>query len=52
MHIVVGFTPGGAPDMPARLLDERITTDCGQQVIVDNKPGAGGSLPSASAKAR
>ena len=43
MHIVVGFTPGGAPDMLARLLGERITTGWGQQVIVDNKPGAGGN---------
>ena len=43
MHIVVGFTPGGAPDMLARLLSERITTAWGQQVIVDNKPGAGGN---------
>ena len=43
MHIVVGFTPGGAPDMLARLLGERITTAWGQQVIVDNKPGAGGN---------
>ncbi len=43
MHIVVGFTPGGAPDILARLLSERITAAWGQQVIVDNRPGAGGN---------
>jgi tripartite-type tricarboxylate transporter receptor subunit TctC len=43
IHIVVGFTPGGAPDILARLLGERITTAWGNQVIVDNKPGAGGN---------
>lgn len=44
MKIVVTFTPGGAPDILARILSERLTTDWGQPVIVDNKPGAGGNL--------
>jgi tripartite-type tricarboxylate transporter receptor subunit TctC len=43
IHIVVGFTPGGAPDILARLLAERLTAAWGQSVIVDNKPGAGGN---------
>ncbi len=44
IHIVVGFTPGGAPDILARLLGERITAAWGQPVLVDNKPGAGGNI--------
>lgn len=44
IHIVVTFTPGGAPDILARLIGERMSADWGQPVIVDNKPGAGGNL--------
>ncbi len=44
MKIVVTFTPGGAPDILARILGERLTAAWGQPVIVDNKPGAGGNL--------
>ena len=43
IHIVVTFTPGGAPDILGRLIAERLTTAWGQTVIVDNKPGAGGN---------
>lgn len=44
MHIVVTFTPGGAPDIIARLLGERFTAAWGQPVIIDNKPGSGGNI--------
>ena len=44
IHIVVGFTPGGAPDILARLLSERLTAAWGNPVLVDNKPGAGGNI--------
>src|SRR5436305_1284388 len=44
MHIVVTFTPGGAPDILARLIGERLSSDWNQSVVVDNKPGAGGNL--------
>ena len=44
IHIVVGFTPGGAPDILARLLSERLTSAWGNPVIVDNQPGAGGNI--------
>lgn len=44
IHIIVTFTPGGAPDILARLLADRLAAVWGQQVIVDNKPGAGGNI--------
>ena len=43
LRIVVTFTGGGAPDILARLIGERLTADWGQPVVVDNKPGAGGN---------
>lgn len=43
IHIVVTFTTGGAPDILARLIGERLQTAWGQSVIIDNKPGAGGN---------
>jgi len=44
IRIVVGFPPGGSADMVARLLAEKIRPGLGQNVIVDNKPGAGGRI--------
>ncbi|HEV7578197.1 MAG TPA: tripartite tricarboxylate transporter substrate binding protein [Caldimonas sp.] len=43
MHIVVTFTPGGAPDILARLIGERLSAAWNQPVLIDNKPGAGGN---------
>lgn len=43
IRIVVTFTTGGAPDILARLIGERLQAAWGQSVIVDNKPGAGGN---------
>lgn len=42
IRMVVGFTPGGQPDITARMLTPRLYEALGQQVIVDNRPGAGG----------
>ncbi len=46
IHITVTFTPGGAPDILARLLAEKLNAAWGQPVIVDNRPGAGGNTGS------
>ena len=43
IHIVVTFTTGGAPDILARLIGERLQAAWGQSVVIDNKPGAGGN---------
>lgn len=44
MRIVVTFTTGGAPDIIARLLGERMSAVWGQPVVIDNKPGSGGNI--------
>jgi tripartite-type tricarboxylate transporter receptor subunit TctC len=44
LRIVVGFAPGGTTDILARLIGQKITEQTGQPVIVDNKPGAAGTL--------
>ncbi len=44
IHILVGFTPGVAPDLVSRLLGERFNAAWGKPVVVENVTGAGGNI--------
>jgi tripartite-type tricarboxylate transporter receptor subunit TctC len=44
IHIVVSYTPGGTVDLLARALAPYLQKTWGQQIVVENRPGAGGSV--------
>ncbi|WP_417720772.1 Bug family tripartite tricarboxylate transporter substrate binding protein [Salipiger sp.] len=44
VHLVVAYGPGGVSDIAARLLSEHLEAAFGQRFVVDNKPGAGGTV--------
>jgi len=44
MRFVVTYPPGGGTDLVARQVGEKLTEAWGQQVIIDNRPGAGGMI--------
>jgi tripartite-type tricarboxylate transporter receptor subunit TctC len=49
IRMLVGFPPGQATDTVARLLAEKLTEQAGWQVLVENRPGQGGSLAALAA---
>jgi tripartite-type tricarboxylate transporter receptor subunit TctC len=44
IRYIVGYTPGGTADMLARIVGQKMTEAWGQQVIVENRPGAGTNI--------
>jgi tripartite-type tricarboxylate transporter receptor subunit TctC len=44
VRVIVPFAPGGGVDYMARLMGQRLAEPLGQQMIVDNRPGAGGTV--------
>ena len=44
IRVIVPFSPGGAVDGPMRLIAQEMSKRLGQQVVVENKPGAGATL--------
>jgi len=44
VRMIVPFSPGGATDVPARILAQRLSEAFGHQIVIDNRPGAGGVL--------
>ena len=44
VRVIVPFPSSGATDLVARVVTQRVSQDLGQQFVVDNKPGAGGTI--------
>ena len=44
VRLIVGYTPGSAPDIAARLIGQSLSDRLGQQFVIENKPGAGTNL--------
>jgi tripartite-type tricarboxylate transporter receptor subunit TctC len=44
VHVIVGFPPGSAPDIMARLAAQWMSDKLGQQFVVENRPGAGSNI--------
>ncbi|MCC7487191.1 MAG: tripartite tricarboxylate transporter substrate binding protein [Burkholderiales bacterium] len=44
VRLIVGFPPGGATDLVARVIQPKLSEALGRQVVVDNRPGANGTI--------
>src|SRR5262245_936157 len=44
VRVIVGITPGGAPDIVARLMGQWLSERLGQPFIIENRPGGGGNI--------
>jgi tripartite-type tricarboxylate transporter receptor subunit TctC len=44
IHVIVPFSPGSATDVTARAIAQELSQKLGQPVVIDNRPGAGGSI--------
>src|SRR6218665_2106031 len=49
VRVIVPFPASGATDLVARVVTQRVAADLGQQLVVDNKPGPGGTIATAEA---
>ncbi len=49
IKIVVGFAPGGGVDTVARLLGQEMSKSLGQSIVIENRPGAAGTIGAAAA---
>lgn len=51
IKLIVSFPPGSPPDIVGRVVAEKLGEGLGQQVLVENRPGAGGTIGTAAAAA-
>src|ERR1700704_891288 len=47
IQLVICYAPGGGVDVVGRIVAERLTRNLGRQVVVENRPGAGGNIGTA-----
>src|SRR3979490_510136 len=49
IKVIVPCSPGTPPDIAARIIAQKLSVGLGQQMVVENRPGAGGTLGAAAA---